>query len=907
MPPQILATKLFAPQIRPAIVPRSRLLASLNKGLAGKLTLVSAPAGFGKTTLVGEWIANLDQPAAWLSLDESDNDLNRFLAYFIAALQSILPDLGSGVLKALQAPPPVPTEPLLVALLNDITAIPNDFLLVLDDYHVIDAPEVHETLIFFLNHLPQQMHLVITTREDPPLPLPRLRVRGKLNELGTAELRFNSKEAADFLNQVMDLNLSSAAVQSLEERTEGWIAGLQLAALSMRGHQGSERFIESFTGSHRLVVDYLAEEILQQQSQEVQTFLLQTSVLARLCGPLCDAVVGEKNINGQGILTHLVRSNLLIAPLDGQGQWYRYHQLFADALHGRLLKEQPDLAHGLHRRACAWFENNNLHSEAIGHALAGGDFGHAADLIENEWSIIRRSCFRSPTWLSWVEALPQEIVRQRPVIIVGYAWELLNFGQLQAAEQQMILAEQWLEPGDDDLSPDEANDQEMVIANQKEWPYLRATLASARAFYAQALGDVPGTMKYARRTLANAQNDDQHTRGIASFLLGLGFWSSGELEKAYQAMSEGMVDLRQAGSFLFAISGTIFMADILVDLGRLRLAISTLQEALRLAEAQGKPYIEGVADLFLGLCDLFREQGNLQEAEAFRERSVAVKDGSALPYWDYRYLLAQAREKEARGDLDGALQLLIEAEGTGYDIPVPPIRPLAALKAEIWIRQGALSKAQAWADQRGLAVNAPLDYLQEFEHHILARLLIGRYRSQAQKETLAAAEDLLRRLLDDARKGKRVGSVIAVQITQALARQAANDISAAQNHLQQALLLAEPEGYVRIFVKEGLIMRELLGLLAIEDERLSAYVQRLLAYFGEEKSEHDLIEPLTPREQEVLRLIAAGRSNPEIAAELVIAVTTVKTHVKNIYGKLGVSNRFEAIERSRGLNLTKSD
>ena len=562
--------------------------------------------------------------AAWLSLDEGDNDLNHFLVYLIAALQTIAATVGEDLLAILQAPPPVPTEPILTALLNEITAIPNPFVLVLDDYHVIEAKPVDQVLTFLLEHLPPQMHLVIATREDPTLPLARLRAQGQLTELRAADLRFTPTEAASFLNRVMGLNLSATDIDALESRTEGWIAGLQLAALAMQGsistqdhqdagqkdvdHKNISNFIKSFTGSHRFVMDYLVEEVLHQQPESVQAFLLRTSILDRMCGPLCDAIIGSleirdwdgdgkaqiannlqkrsdqslpsANFPSQEILEYLERANLLVVPLDDKRQWYRYHHLFADVLQARLIKQArlmkayPHQVAHLHRQACDWYDQNNLPPDAIRHALAAEDFERAADLIELAWSEIRRSCFQSPTWLGWVKALPDELVRPRPVLSVGYAWELLNFGEMEAAEIRMRDAERWLEPLPDVDQPLAASTPEMVVVNEAEFSSLRSSLATARGYQAQALGDVPSTEKYARRALALAPESDYYTRGIASSLLGLAHWTNGDLEAAQKCIADARESLQLAGNFLFALSTTFVLADIRLAQGHLHKAVN---------------------------------------------------------------------------------------------------------------------------------------------------------------------------------------------------------------------------------------------------------------------------------------------------------------------------------------------
>ncbi|MDQ5811408.1 MAG: helix-turn-helix transcriptional regulator, partial [Actinomycetota bacterium] len=456
----ILATKLYVPPPQPKVVPRPRLIERLSEGLHRRLTLISAPAGFGKTTLVSEWLAGCEQPAAWLSLDEGDNDPKRFLAYLVAALQTIAPNIGEGVLGVLRSPQPPPAESILAALLNEITTIEEDFVLVLDDYHVIDAREVDDALAYLLEHLPPLMHLVIATREDPHLPLARLRARGQLSELRAADLRFTPSEAAEFLKGVMGLSLSAEDIAALETRTEGWIAGLQLAALSMRGREDVASFIRAFAGDNRYIVDYLVEEVLQRQPERIRSFLLQTSILDRLNGPLCDAVTGQEEGNAR--LEALERGNFFVVPLDDKRKWYRYHHLFADVLNAQLMAEQPDQVSTLHRRASEWYEQNGSAADAIRHALAAEDFERAADLVELAVPEMRRSR-QEATLLGWLKALPDELFRCRPVLSVSYAGALLAGGEVEGVEDRLRDAERWLDTTADMSERAEAPSAEMVV------------------------------------------------------------------------------------------------------------------------------------------------------------------------------------------------------------------------------------------------------------------------------------------------------------------------------------------------------------------------------------------------------------------------------------------------------------
>ncbi len=920
MPTPILATKLYIPPPRPNFVLRPRLIERLNEGVHRKLTLISAPAGFGKTTLVSTWVAESERSAAWLSLDEGDNDLNQFLAYLIASLQTLVfsevegigMKFGERVLEALESPPPVPNEPILTALVNEIAALPDNFILVLDDYHVIDAQPVDDAVTFLLEYLPPQMHLVIATREDPRLSLARLRVRDHLTEIGVTDLRFTHAETSGFLNQLMGLNLSVEDVSALETRTEGWIAGLQLAAISMKGQNETSNFIQSFTGSHRFVLDYLVEEILHQQSESVQDFLLRTSILDRLSGPLCDAVLGHTAVSGQSILENLERANLLVVPLDNERQWYRYHHLFADALQARLEKEYSDQVLELHRRASLWHEKNNFPYDAIRHVLASEDFERAADLIELVWSEIRRSCFRSPTWLGWVNALPEEHVLNRPVINVGYAWEHLNFGDLEAAEAQIRVAERWLEPEaglDESLQKQTAK---MIVVNEDEFPTLRGSLASIRAYHAQALGDIPGTIKHAHRALALITDTDHITRGLASLALGFASWTTGDLKSAHQFFADGIASLQQAGNVLFANGGTLFLAEICAAQGLLQEAVKTYQQALHQVTGQEEAVLQGSVDLYLGLSALYREQGDLASARQNLAKSEELGQAAALPDWKHRFCLVKARLKQSEGDLEGALGLLDEAEQVDYFVPVPYVRPVGAMKARIWIAQGKLSEAQNWATDRGLSIDDELSYLLEFENITLARLLIALYKYGGMVDALNKASGLLARLLKAAQEGERKGSVIEILILQALALHAQRDIPAALKPLAKGLALAEQEGYVHLFVDEGAPMAQLLSE-TVAQEFYPAYAETLLADFEGKDEKRDLtksgpiaeilLEPLSQREKEVLQLIAQGLSNREISERLFLALNTVKGHNRKIFAKLQVQRRTEAVARARELDL----
>jgi LuxR family maltose regulon positive regulatory protein len=953
--------------LRPNLVPRPRLIEKLNQGLqtGHKLTLISAPAGFGKTTLVTEWLYQKDeggrlkdeethdqiQPstlnphpskAAWLSLDEGDNDLTRFLTYLIAALQTLalsgvegaVGNIGEVALGMLQSSQPLPTGPVLTSLINDISVVPDRIILVLDDYHLIDpspvdASTIDGALTFLIENSPPQMHLVIATREDPLLPLSRLRARGQLTEIRAADLRFTSSEAAEFLNQLMGLNLSAEDIVALERRTEGWVAGLQLAAISLQGKEDTKRRIESFSGSNRLVFDYLLEEVLNQQPKTVQTFLLQTSVLSRLTASLCDALTDQED--GQQTLEMLDRTNLFIVPLDEERRWYRYHHLFADLLRQRLRRIEPEQIPTLHGRASAWYEQNGQRSDAIRQALAAKDFERVAGLAELAWPEMDSS-LQSAAWLGWVKALPDDLVRARPVLCAEYAWALLDGGEPEAAETRLRAAERWLDITEEMSERSGTLPAEMVVVDEEHFRFLPATIATARASHAQALGDLPGSLMYARRALELTPEEDSLRRAQATALLGITYWASGDLEAARKAMADWIDSMQKAGNIVFAVASTFALADIMVAQGRLREALRTYKQSLQLASGQDEQVQQISAHLYLGLAMLYHEIGDQEAAGQHLQESKKLGEVTPLIDWPYRWRLAQARLKEAEGDLEAALDQFDEAKHLYIRVSLPDIRPLEALKARVYVKQGKLTKALAWARERDLSVDDDLSYLREFEHITLARALIAEYKRDQAESSILGAMGLLDRLLQAADEGGRLGSVIEILIVFALAHQARNNIPLALAPLERALTLAEPEGYVRIFVDEGPPMAKLLTMLKVEGGRMrgegarpilseiegpalsegegmNEYVHKLLAAFGKRKPHpssfipQPLIEPLSERELEVLQLIAEGLTNPQIASRLFLSLNTVKVHTRAIYGKLDVHNRTQAAARARALGI----
>ena len=909
----VLGTKLHVPHPRRSLVVRRRLTDRLpTDGPWPRLVLVAAPAGFGKTTLLTQWLAATPgSTVAWLSLDAGDNDLRRFLTHLVAAVRAgatDTPDLGAEALTLLDADGAVPVHDVLVSLVNDLDALTGPTVLVLDDYHVVEAATIHEAVTFLLDNLPPRTTLAITTRADPPLPLARLRARGELVEVRAADLRFTEQEASAFLNDVMGLKLEPRQVSALESRTEGWAAGLQLAALSAgslpAAKGGVDAFLDAFTGSHRFVLDYLLEEVLDHQPPDIRSFLLETSVLDELTGHLCDALTGRTD--GRQVLEGLERANLFVIPLDDQRQWWRYHHLFAEALRARLQADHADRVRALHGAASRWYAEAGSLDDALTHAFAGGDAERTADLVELALpDLIRQR--RDDALREHVRGLPEDVVRRRALLATARAWSRLAEGDLDGVQDWLDIAE-----GAVGTVPDITRELRTALpvaakARDRELRQLPAMIAVYRASVAQARGDVEATVNQAHRALELTERDDHFARGAAFGFLGLAAWAAGDLPTALDTFGQGVASLRAAGRVSDELGGTVVLASLWLGLGRPDEARRLYEQALTAAEAHPTP-LSSTGDLHVGLADVLREQGEIDAATAHLERARELGDAASLPENRHRWYATSAGVLRAQGDLEGALEMLEQAEASYQPGFFPDVRPLPAVRVRLQVAQGRAADAVSWVSATGVDVADLPTYLSEFTLLTLARLLIARRRSGAESG-LADVVHLLDRILESSGDAGRAGSVIEARMVRALARDADGDEQAALDDLAAALVDGVPVGYCRLFLDEGAPMESLLEAVAgrRRSSEAGGYADGILAVSrqrpGAEPATTDDGTGLSDRELEVLRLLATDLTGPEIAARLYVSVNTLRTHTKHIFTKLAVNTRRSAVSRAAELHL----
>jgi LuxR family maltose regulon positive regulatory protein len=878
MSSSLLQTKLYIPLVRSDLVPRPRLIERLNEGLQHKLTLISAPAGFGKTTLVCAWLRQIDLPVAWLSLDESDSELPRFLNYTIAALQKIDSGLGQTILSLLQLSERPATKHLITLLINDIAALTDKIVLIFDDYQVIQNLDVHKALAFLLERLPPQLHLVILSRTDPPFPLSRLRVRQQITEIRDSDLRFTEAEATMFLNELMNLQLLPEDVTALEARTEGWIAGLQLAALSLKGRQDKHEFVRNFTGSHRQVIDYLSEDVLQLQDEAVQRFLLQTSILDRLSGPLCDAVTGQTN--SQMMLETLEQANLFIIPLDDERRWYRYHHLFADFLRIQFQHRQADQVSNLHRRASRWYQEQDFTNDAIHHALAGEDYNYAADRIE-QVGLKMVGQARLNRLQQWIVSLPKTFTSERSYLSVLLAWISVLNRQPEQAESYLMVAE----PAVQSLA--ENSNLKLEIACQ---------IAMLRGYISRLRYDLLASTAHIQQAIQLLPDDNEFLQCTANLNLGGNYWNLGNFAAVETPLQKAVTFLNFPDTTYPALAAAGYLTNAYLQRGQLSEATKLCQRVEQ-ELAPRRRSLPAMAYVAIEQGALFYEQNDL--TAAIDCLSLAIQLGENLDRIVNvgRAFFLLAWINQVTGQTDEVATLVERANAN----PPPSVTEFEYYKVRLWLMQGKLAEATQWAHsyQEQRALDKPWGVLSEltFAHILLA------------DKKIEAALKVLTRCEASAQAAGIMSWLIRSLALKALGYQAVNDVNQALTSLQQALSQAEPEGYLRTFIDYGPPMQQLLQQAAAQ--RISpAYVSKLLAAFPDfgfksriQNLKPEMVEPLNERELSILRLMAAGLSNREIADELYLSVNTVKWYSSNIYGKLGVKKRVEAVDRVHELGI----
>ena len=909
MIPPILATKLYIPPTPSEMVPRPHLVQRLDSGVCRQVTVISAPAGFGKTTLLSEWArpsrgGPLPHPlVAWVSLDKEDNDSTRFWTYVTSALESVWADAGETLLDTLHSTQPPTTETFVTLLINGLVAATQGtpqsdrYTLVLDDYHVIESQSVHDGLGFLIEHMPPQMHLIVTGRADPPLALSRLRGQGQLNELRASDLRFT-------LEEIEGIEVSPADVAALERRTEGWIAGLQMAALSLHGQDRDQMdsFISGFTGSHRHVLDYLIEEVLHRQPADIQSFLLKTAILERLSAPLCGEVTGRND--SQRVLEHLEASNLFLIPLDDERMWYRYHHLFADLLRNRLEMTTPDRIPDLHLKASSWYELNGFIAEAVRHALAAHDLERAAHLVGGN-ALAMMGYGQLGTVMGWLEAIPEEMARSRPWLCVTQAWAMVYTGRLDAVEELLQDAEKGL------------GDQESAASR-----HLTGHIAGIRGYATSLRGDKPGAAELARKALDHLPEDDVMARSFVAALLAVTLRWQGDLASALRTYEEVVAISHTVGDCHVAVGSLCDLAILQQILGRLLEATATCQKALELADKcsrQGGRRIPIAGYAYACMSRLLLERNDLEGAMHYARRGVELcKEWGWLEVSMAAYR-SLARALDATGEGDEAISIIRRMKQMTSDTSPWLHRRLLGFEAQMRLAQGDIAAASRWARECGLHPHDEPGFQDVGPYVVLARVLIAEGRFD---KALA----LLDRLLAMCEPAQALWYVLEILILQALILQAKADPVRALSTIKHALEMAEPEGFVRAFIKHGPPMRKLLSQ-ALETRICPGYAAVLLASLDPSGSrvgtgtprpatslkpclhtahtvnQMALIEPLSPRELECLKLLALGLANKEIAQTLFIAVGTVKNHLKNIYGKLSVHSRTQAVARARELGL----
>jgi LuxR family maltose regulon positive regulatory protein len=885
----LLTTKLYFPPARSALVSRPRLLERLRIGLCGPLTLISAPAGSGKTTLLSEWRSGPGSrmPVAWLSLDAADNDPLRFLEYLSATLDTLQPGIAQEIHPLLQASEKPNTEAILTLLVNVLDDFPQDFTLVLDDYHTIDAIVIHEALAFLLNHLPSRMHIILLTRSDPALPLARLRACGQLTEIRAADLRFSVEEAAGFLNQTMGLALTRDQVTALEARSEGWIAGLQLAALSMQGRRDPDGFISAFTGSNHYILDYLVEEVLDRQQEKVREFLLKTSLLERLTGPLCEAVTDQPG--GRETLEQLEHANLFVIPLDYEQRWYRYHHLFSDLLRNRLGHLHPELLNHLHNRAAEWYEKNGLFFDAMNHLLAAGEFEHACNLLgDNAHTILREHVLLD--LVRWIKAIPDTIARSNPHVCLLFGYGKESLGDINAYISYVESAEKEL-----------CRTADRVLPGNTEDATLWAEIKVNQIDIAIRSGNLDAALSLADEAIALAPMNDHFIRSQAYLYAGWARRDLGQFEEAIPFCEQALLEAQLAKQPGLTASSISLIGGMHNALGNLQRSMQVFQDGLQFALEENQARLPNYANVHYELAKVYWELNKLDLAEEQMEQGRILSVQGRRPLETIEGYVVEALLRVARGDESGTLEILekafLEERRTGIQILHDE---LTYYRVKILAGEENTGEALEWLKGREYPLKGKKSYLECTNSLRSGHLLLELGR-------LDEALELLTRILAVTEAYHFIGWQIETLVLLACAVYLKGDLAQALDFIKRALTLAEPRGYIRVFFMEGKRTLELL-CLAKQKGIAPEYIRKILSCLpskaaAEVAGQQPLDAPLSKRELELLRLVADGHSNKEIAGQLVISLATVKRHTVNIFNKLDVKNRTEAVARARELGL----
>jgi len=903
----LLKTKLNPPALQSHIISRPRLTRILSEGMKGKLILISAPPGYGKTSLLCDWIQKQGLKVAWFSLDENDKNPLSFLTYTITTLQTLHSGIGKAAFVSLQSPQPPPAESILTSLINDIAQIKTEVIFVLDDYHLVDTPPIQDLLGFLIEHLPANMHLIIASRADPSLPLARVRSHHQLAEIRAADLRFNPDEISALFNKKWDFNLSSNEITSIADKTEGWIAGLQLLVLSLRDREDISPFIQAFKADNRYIADYLMEEVLNRQSEQVQNFLLRTSILPRLNGPLCDALTGQSD--GQNMLIRLEKANLFLFPLDKERTWYRYHRLFSDLLRHRLETTQGQNLAEFHRRAADWFQLNGMKEEAVEHTLAAQDYGQAVrlieDIVENFWD--RGEQFK---FLEWFKELPEDVLASNPRLAIYQARAMVMSGMLHKAEKTLRKTESALESWPDDPPPRKGIQTEPVVAGRSKRG-MSGRLATIFALLAAYRGETQKNIQFSRLAIEDLDEKDLMWRSVVATNLGFAFgWSGiGDMMSARQAFSHALDVSRRAGNGFYAMFSELCLASIDGIQGRFEQAMQTFRRLLQIADDQGLGFSSQAGTIYGSLANILLERGEwIQGKHYLRKGMELTEKGSDVAAKSSNRIIF-AYESMFNKNPSETMVILEQIERMTKDWHIPQwmTHVVSSLKARIWLDRGEKRDVLRWIDERGLNPQNDIPYRREMEYSVLARYLITQKRYDE-------AASILDRMIKNAERNTRISDAIRWRMIQVLNFFAQDEKSKAREELKKVLYIAEPGRFVRSIIAEGQPIAELLKTI-VEEEKVSAkkppsgiplpYLKRLILAFKElslqdPESEDDL---LSDRELEVLRLIAAGCTNSEIAEKLYISLNTVRSHTKSINSKLDAHNRMQAVARAKERRL----